>query len=464
MAAPSTLKRIGKKIKEYPTVCILVAALLAIGIGITIQKTSAKDAKGRPAISADVYLLVGFLGSLWLQALKATLGPLILSSIINSVYQLRTLAGAAGKAGKITILYYLATTVVAVGFSLAYCSMFILRFVGTIDVDSLPDIGSDTSKIEENGKNLTVAASIVNIFAGMVPKNVVGDMSNDALLAVIVLAIIIGACIESTEENPSVVLRLAREVEKIVMKCIHVIIAVTPIGVFFLVLPPLMAMDFVQLVRYVGILVGVAWGAFLLHLLVFHPLIYFISTRRNPYRIWKFHLPALTMAFGCDSSAATIPFSLECVEKAGVPADLAKFVIPLGATINMDGGALYLPMAVSFMAATQGVPMPPATMFLVGLIAVLASIGTAPIPSASMVFITFLCRAADVPVTGVFGLIFAVDWFLDRGRTTVNVNGDLYATSAVYHMCKDEITAAGMADLTEFGDEESKVPVSPQKA
>lgn len=161
-------------------------------------------------------------------------------------------------------------------------------------------------------------------------------------------------------------------------------------------------------------------------------------------------LPAISTAFGTASSAATIPVSMECVQSLGIPQAVYGFTVPLGATINMDGTAIYFPIAVVFLAGVQGIALSLMDYVMITIIAVLSSVGATPIPSSSLVLILMIAEAVNIPETKMFGLIIGFDWLVDRGRTMTNVIGDCMGAACIYQLCPD------IDDIESEGGEEVK--------
>ncbi|KAM6534927.1 hypothetical protein FALCPG4_004545 [Fusarium falciforme] len=234
-----------------------------------------------------------------------------------------------------------------------------------------------------------------------------------------------------------------------ITKIITWLIKMAPIGVFFLILPNLMKLDIGEIGLNLGILIGGTLSTMLIHILVIVPIIFFTFTRMNAYSYWLKISPAWVTAWGSASSAATLPVTIRCAKARGIPATIYKFSCP-------PGTAIYLPAAVTFLAATQGITLGPVDYIIVALLSTLASIGVSPIPSASLVLSIMIARSVNVELTGMYAVIVAIDWFLDRFRTAVNVSGDLFAGMIVYKM-------TGIEDPPEVVDEEARETDSNEK-
>ena len=164
-----------------------------------------------------------------------------------------------------------------------------------------------------------------------------------------------------------------------------------------------------------------------IHLLIFLPLIFVIFTRENPFALWMRCSPAWITAWGSASSAATLPVTMRCLEKQRIPQNVYKFTAPLGCLINMDGTAIYFPVVVVFLAITQGMTLNAGDYALIVILSVLSSIATTPIPSSSLVLTVIIADSVGIPITGMYAVVVAIDWLIDRFRTALNVSSDIFA-------------------------------------
>jgi Na+/H+-dicarboxylate symporter len=324
-----------------------------------------------------------------------------------------------------TVGYYIITTLLSITVS---CIMQGLVWSKQYTVVDDTPLDKDDESLPDT-KERPIAVVVRDMFYSFIPANVVAALANDELLAVIIVAIIVGYLIESPN---SPIIRVAEEIERMITKIINFLIAAAPIGVFFLILPNLMKLDIAEIGSNLGLLIGATLSTMLLHILVVVPIIFFAFTRMNAYSYWLKISPAWITAWGSASSAATLSVTLRCAKARGVPAIIYKFACPLGCLINMDGTAIYLPAAVVFLASTQGVTLAPTAYVIVALLSTLASIGVSPIPSASLVLLIMIARSVNVEITGMYAVIVAIDWFLDRFRTAINVSGDLFAVMIIY--------------------------------
>ena len=263
---------------------------------------------------------------------------------------------------------------------------------------------------------------------GMIPRNVFNAMVRMDILPLIFFSLLIGATLSVLGERARPAISVISGLNDAVMQLVHWIMVLAPVGIFGLIagrigdaggfksfLPELMAVGKYSFTVVFGL--GV-------HGIIVLPLILLLIARRNPVKYLKGMSTALLNAFSTASSSATLPLSMRAVQKEnGVSNRTASFVLPLGATINMDGTALYEAIAAMFIAQVYGIELGPAQQTVIFLTATLAAIGAAGIPEAGLVTMVIVLRAVDLPIEGI-GLILTIDWLLDRFRTTVNVWGD----------------------------------------
>jgi len=416
-------KTFWQRVKEPGSVWqIIFAALLAIAIGLIVT-TQVDD------IPEACTAILAIPGNLWLRALRAVVLPMIVTAMIMAIQRLRNMTQGGGKAGKLarwTIGYYILTTIIAVAHSCLLVGLVWSKLMRTVSGEQLQVSDADKETIEER-EDVAIHEVVVDMFYSLVPQNIVNALATDSLLAVLVTAVVIGYVIKPG----GALMRAVEEVEVIIMRVITVLINLAPIGVFFLIMPNLFRLDIAEIGLNLGILIGGTLCGMVLHLFIIIPIIFFLFTRQNPYALWMKCSPAWITAWGTASSAATLPVTIRCVLERGVPVTVTKFAVPLGCLINMDGTAIYFPIVVVFLAATQGITLNAADYIIVVLLSTLASIGTTPIPSSSLVLTVMIAGSIGVPITGMYAVVVAIDWFLDRFRTAVNVSCDTFAAVIV---------------------------------
>lgn len=368
----------------------------------------------------DVY---DFLGSMFMNALKMLIVPLIISSIITGV------AGMGGgdvmrRLGLKTLLYYLTTSLLAVLIGLTAVNLVAPGIVdGQPAREILPlsetDAADIAGKVQGQG-----AGDVVGIFLRMIPTNIVAAAAEGQMLGMIFFSLLFGYFMTRIDGAQAQVLRdFWRGMFSVMMKITDWVMLFAPVGVFALVAKVVATTGFAAFLPLLAFFFTVL-AALAAHLLVTLPLLLRFVAGVNPLRHFQAMTPALLTAFSTASSSATLPITMDCVERrAGVSNRTTSFVLPLGATVNMDGTALYECVAAMFIAQAYGIELGFATQFTVVLVALLTSIGVAGIPAASLVAITIILTAIGLPVEAV-GLILAVDRVLDMCRTGVNVFSD----------------------------------------
>jgi proton glutamate symport protein len=396
---------------------ILVALVLAVIAG----RLSGTDAALFGIRFLDVYT---FLGTLFMNALKMLIVPLIMSSIITGIAGISD-GSALGRLGGKTLLYYLTTSLLAV---LVGLLMVNLLAPGLVDGEPAREVISfmgeaDTAAIAERVQGRG-AGDVVDIFIRMIPANIVAAAAQGKMLGLIFFSLLFGYFMTRIEGSPAETLKdFWQGMFAVMMKITDWVMMFAPLGVFALVAKVVATTGFAAFEPLMVFFFTVL-GALAIHLLLVLPVLLRLVGGVNPLRHFKAMTPALLTAFSTASSSATLPITMDCVERrAGVSNQTTSFVLPLGATVNMDGTALYECVAAMFIAQAYGLELTFATQFTVVLVALLTSIGVAGIPAASLVAITIILTAIGLPVEAV-GLILAVDRVLDMCRTSVNVFSD----------------------------------------
>lgn len=351
--------------------------------------------------------------------------------MILAVQRLKAMTGGGQKLAKWTVVYYVLTTLLAIVISTILTDLVWGRLMQVADRTSLI-VDPDDEKMYAEREAVEIHDVVQQMFDSFIPNNIVSALANDGLLAVLITAIVIGYLLDTG----SAIVRVLEEIEVLITKVITFLIKLAPIGVFFLILPNLFQLDLKDVGVNLGLLIGGGVANMGIHLFIVLPIIFFAIVRENPYAYWFKCSPAWLTAWGSASSAATLPVTMKCVAARGVPWTINKFTVPLGCLVNMDGTAIYFPLCVVFLAVTQGIKLSPADYVIICLLSTLASIGTTPIPSSSLVLTVMIASAVNVPITGMYGVIITIDWFLDRFRTAVNVSGDMFAAKVIEKITK----------------------------
>ncbi len=393
---------------------ILIALALAIVAGLVVGQDGL-------LLGVNVVAVFDFVGQLFLNALKMLIVPLIVSSIIVGVAGIGG-SDALGRLGGKTLGYYALTSTFAI-----VVGLLVVNLVQPGVVDGSPEqvfgLSEDTEELKESLSDKG-ADDIVAIFLRMIPTNVVAAASAGQMLGLIFFSLLYGFFLTRVaNQYAEVQYNFWQGMFEIMMRMTDLVMRFAPLGVFALVAETVANTGlaaFAPLAKFFFTVVA----ALAIHFFVTLPLLLRFLGRVHPARHYRAVSPALLTAFSTASSSATLPVTMDCVEKnAGVSNKTTSFVLPLGATVNMDGTALYECVAVMFIAQAYGIELSLATQFTVVLLALLTSIGVAGIPAASLVAISIILAAVGLPLEGI-GLILAVDRVLDMMRTAVNVTSD----------------------------------------
>lgn len=377
---------------------ILISLVLAVLYGVFLT---------------DYVYLVGWIGELFLKALKMVIIPLILSSIISGVTSLGS-GNNLGRLGLKTFTYYISTSLLAI-----LTGLFLVNLIAPGKGMNMTVTGQQDIALQ----SLSLKEVILNI----VPDNIFAAMSQGNMLPIIFFAIIAGFFITQMTSQPQKILSdFFTAVFDLMMKITLFIIKFTPLGVFGLLAKEVARNidSLSQLAGNMGIYMLTVFLALTIHACLSLPAIVRFIGKANPAKHAKNMISPLFTAFSTASSSATLPLTIEAVEnKSGVSNKISSFTLPLGATINMDGTALYECVAAIFIANAYGIELSLMQQVLIVITALVTSIGAAGIPMAGLVMITVILTAVGLPLEGV-GLILAVDLPLDMLRTTTNVWSD----------------------------------------
>lgn len=408
-----------KKIPLY--LQIVISLVLATVVGVSFSPESA-------LFGVKIYDALSFIGQLFLNALRMIVVPLVFSSIVVGIARIAH-DKSFGRLGAGTLLYYLATSLISITVG--------LTLVNLIQPGSL--YGSPPEIAQLSGEAAMVAekvggrgaSDVAGVFLRMVPTNVFKAAAEGQLLGLIFFAIVFGFFTTRIKENlGSFLTDFWQSVYEVMMKITLWVIRFAPLGVFGLVGKVVMTSG-VDAFKALFFFFITVLTALLVHFFIVLPLILYFVGGLNPVSYLRAMSPAVLMAFSTASSSSTLPVTINCVQdNVGVPRRVSSFVLPLGATVNMDGTALYECVAVIFIAQIYGIELSFATQFLVVWLALLTSVGVAGIPAASLVAITLILTAVGLPVEAI-ALILAVDRVLDMCRTSVNVYSDSCAAGVI---------------------------------
>ena len=385
---------------------IFIALVLAILCGLALQGHSEL---------AEHYIKP--FGIIFLNLVKFIVVPVVLFSIMCGIISMQDIR-KVGSIGLKTVVFYLCTTAFAVSIGL---------FFGTLFRRFFPIIATTDLSYEVKG-GISLMDTIVNIF----PSNFIQPMVEANMLQVIVMALILGFAIILVEEKNIRVVAAFNDFNDIFMKCMEMVLSLSPIGVFCL-LCPVIAANGPKIIGSLATVLLAAYIGYIVHAVFVYSATVKVLGGLSPVKFFKGMMPAIMFAFSSASSVGTLPINMECTEKLGAKREIASFVLPLGATINMDGTAIYQGICAIFIASCYGIHLTLSQIITIILTATLASIGTAGVPGAGMIMLAMVLTSVGLPVDGI-ALVAGVDRIFDMGRTTVNITGDAACTMVVSHL------------------------------
>ena len=379
------------------------------------------------ALFPSFSLSFAVVGELFLRALKMVVLPLIVVSIAGAILNMESIEKFK-RIGLRALLYYTTTTALAVLTGLLVVILF------------KPGIGVSLSGGEVKVKE--VAFSFKELLISLIPENFFKALVDFNVLAVIVATILFSLAVLSVEWRRELLLKqVIAELDASLMKLTSWIIKTAPVGVCSLIAGKIASLGgasalkpiLYSLSKYVlTVLTGLS-----IHALITLPLLYLLFTRKNPYSLIARVREALITAFATASSSATLPITIAVATAAGIKRQVTRFTLPLGATVNMDGTALYEAVAAVFLAQAYGIELTLPQYLVIFLTATLAAIGAAGIPEAGLITMVLVLESVGIPVEGI-GIILAFDWFLDRCRTAINVLGDIVGAAIISASLEEE--------------------------
>ena len=402
---------------------ILLGLLLGAGFGVIAN---------RWGWHGFVVAYIKPVGTAFVKLITMVVIPLVFASLLVGTASLNDIR-KLGRIGVRTAAYYLATTVVAITLGLVLANM-IKPGAGLPEDTKARLLESGTEDMEAQLANALKKPSIKDTLLEIIPSNPIRAFAEGKMLQVIFFALLTGICltlIPNARSGP--VVAFFEGLNDTMIQMIHVIMKTAPYAVFALIAA--VTADFgseilVVLMRYaLVVLLGLA-----LHITIVYSVAIKVFTKTKIKAFFRGIRPAQIIAFSSSSSSATLPITMECAEEnLGVPREISSFVLPLGATVNMDGTALYQGVAAVFIAQVYGMDLNLTQQLTIVLTATLASIGTAATPGASMATLVIVLKSIGVPVEGI-GLILGLDRLLDMCRTAVNVTGDTSCAMVVAAM------------------------------
>ncbi len=381
---------------------ILIGLIAGIVVGAIFWAVMGAEAAG--AFTAKY---IKPFGDIFVNLLKYIVVPLVLLSIMDGVISMGDI-GKVGKIGWKTVAYFLVTTAIACVIGLAVAN----GFKGAFPVLEL----AEGAAYEAKSANLM--DTLVNIF----PNNAIAPLANASMLQIIVIALFFGCGVLVAGEKGKAFGDIVSSFNEVTQRVMSFILAVSPYGVFALMVWVVAAQG-PKILGSLGLVLLAAYIGYIIHVLLVYTLSVKIFAKTSPMHFFKKIFPAAAFAFTSTSSVATLPITQECCDDMDVHHEISAFVLPLGATINMDGTAIYQCVAAIFLAKCIGVDLTLTQMIVIIVTATLASIGTAGTSGAGMIMLAMVLDAVGVPPTYI-GLIYGIDRLFDMGRTPLNIIGD----------------------------------------
>lgn len=398
---------------------ILLAAVIGIAVGLLISAVPA-DAGVREAVLYGSTVI----SSIFIGMLKMVLVPLLFTSIAVGVANLQA-HQQANRVWVTTVIYFISTTALAMTLGLIVANVFkpgagisLALFADTMDGFT--------------AQQMTLAEFFLHFFANLF-QNPFTAFAEGSILAIVVFALFFGAALVAGGARYKNIVQVMQEFLDVILGIIGWIMRLAPLGIMALLIK-LVAEQDASLFSTMGVFIVLIVFTTLFHGVVVLPAILYVVTRRSPLWLWRGAREAIVTAFATGSSSASIPVTLRCAEKSlKVPRDIAGFVIPVGATMNMDGTALYEAVAALFVANLVGVELNLAQQLIVFLTAMVASTGAPGIPSAGMVTMVMVLQSVGLPAEAI-AILLPIDRLLDTVRTAVNVEGDIVGSLVVHKL------------------------------
>lgn len=419
---------------------ILIAIGLAGISGYMVNRSIASGVEDPSILGISIVGFFDYIGTMFLNALKMIIVPLIMSSIIMGVAGIGS-GGNLGALGGKTLLFYAATTLAAI-----MVGLILINIIGPGYVNGEP--AGDLLALDGSGDELVAIAEgrgpgdVAKVLQSMVPPNIVKAAAEGQMLGIIFFALLFGYFMTHVNHDLAEPLfKFWDGVFHVMMKMTEWIMMFAPIGVYGLVAEVVAEAGF-GAVRPLAVFAMTVVAALLIHSTVVLPLLLRYVGGVSPYKVFPAMAPAMLTAFSTASSSATLPVTMECVEEnIGVSNKISSFVLPLGATVNMNGTALYECAAAMFLAQAYGLDLTFGVQFSIVFIALLTSVGVAGVPSASLVAIAIILGAVGLPMEAI-GVLLVFDRVLDMARTSINIFGDACCATIVARLSGEETKLA----------------------
>lgn len=411
--AKAKKKKMALSVKIF--IALIAGALLGVVIHYFVPESYIRDTV---IINGVLYVI----GQGFIRLMQMLVVPLVFCSLVcgsMAIGDTKTL----GQVGVKTVVFYLFTTALAICIALGVALLI------------NPGIGISLDAVNASDVTVAESTSFADTLLNIIPKNPIASMANGDMLPIIVFALFVGILLAQMGSKASTVANFFSQFNDLMMEMTMAIMTVAPIGVFCLIAKTFSEIGFsafLPMLKYMGAVIL----ALIIQCFGSYQVLLFVFTRLNPVRFIRKFFPVMMFAFTTATSNATIPMSIDTLEKkVGVSKKISSFTIPLGATINMDGTSIMQGVAVIFIAQAYGITLSSTDLLTVIATATIASIGTAGVPSVGLVTLSMVLTSVGLPTEGI-ALIMGIDRILDMMRTAVNITGDAVCTTIVAHQNK----------------------------
>uniref|UniRef100_A0A8P4KGW1 Amino acid transporter n=1 Tax=Dicentrarchus labrax TaxID=13489 RepID=A0A8P4KGW1_DICLA len=433
--------------RNWLLIATVLSVLLGISLGVVVREYA--------SLSHLHKQYFGFPGEILMRMLKLVILPLIISSMITGVAALDS--EVSGKIGLRAVIYYFSTTIIAVILGIILVMTIkpgVSQTAEHIDragttpnvttVDTLLDLlrSYKTEIFSEDTTTIPPLTTTVMEVLQNITKDykIIGTYSDGInVLGLIVFCVAFGLVIGKMGEKGRILLEFFDALNEATMRLVQIIMCYMPVGILFLIAAKIIEVEDWEIFKKMGLYMVTVLSGLAIHATICLPLIFFVIVRKNPYTFTLGMAQALVTALMISSSSATLPVTFRCAEENNrIDKRITRFVLPVGATINMDGTALYEAVAAIFIAQLNDYALDVGQIVTISITATVASIGAAGVPNAGLVTMVIVLTAVGLPASDVT-LIVAVDWLLDRFRTMINVLGDAYGAGIVQKLSKREL-------------------------
>lgn len=435
-------------LKQKLIIATIIGAAGGITLGLTIKQLSAEPWTEREL------MYIKFPGELFMRLVNCLILPLITSSIISATCNVTK----SGHIGVMALYYYTTTTVLGIALS--------ILLVQTIKPGVI--LRNEDAIFKTTERYYMTIDTLLDLLRNLIPDNLIAacltqyqtilkkpensedpiekwplsseHISGTNVLGLVFLCLLIGLAIGSVGSSGKPLFTFFQALSEVMMKIMDWVIMAVPLSVLCLITGKILEVDdFGTLIQQLGIYVLVVFSGLIIQGFILLPLVYFLATRCNPYKVISEIGPALVTACGTSSSTATVPVTIKCLDSIGIDRNVSRFTIPIGATINMDGIALYETIGAIFIIQLHGLEFSTMKIIVISVTCTISCIGAAGLPNGGYVMLIMVLNSVGVPAEDV-SLIIAIDWFVDRFRTTINIVADALGAGIISHHCKKDIS------------------------